>query len=385
MKKEITYYSTDKMYTIPKGSSLFNIKFFIYALLVVSILMVGSGLYFLNSSLKINGKRDIVKYSENGKADYVVYLKDNSYYESKYLSSGMQYVASLINTINADFNYEIHADTNLDYNYKYKIVGTLQIMDKLDPSKVLYNKDYILLDEVEKNTQSNNVVINEDVIIDYNKYNNYVNAYKREYGLTVNSQLILTMSIDVSGKDTKTDKDLVKNNKLQITIPLSEQTLDITIDTAEISNNDHLSINSGLYIKNNLFLIVGLVLTTLGICGLLFDRKSYKKYEKDNIYNITLNKILKDYDRLIVNGTISIKEDKYSNIIYPTSFLELVDASQNLKSPILFYEVQPGEKSFFIIVKDDTLYKFRLTRAYLEREESENKENKNEEEVANLT
>ena len=49
----------------------------------------------------------------------------------------------------------------------------------------------------------------------------------------------------------------------------------------------------------------------------------------------------------------------------------MVDASQNLKSPILFYEVIKGEKCFFVIIKDDTLYKYRLTKAYLEREKRE--------------
>ena len=44
----------------------------------------------------------------------------------------------------------------------------------------------------------------------------------------------------------------------------------------------------------------------------------------------------------------------------------MVDASINENSPILFYEVIPNEKSFFIIAKDKTLYKYRLSKVELE-------------------
>lgn len=102
------------------------------------------------------------------------------------------------------------------------------------------------------------------------------------------------------------------------------------------------------------------------IC-LIIACKLIKEYNSFNIYNNTVNRILRDYDRLIVNGQVTLDESKYSNVVIPETFEEMVDASQNLKSPILFYEVIKGEKCFFVITKDDTLYKYRLTRAYLEK------------------
>ena len=49
----------------------------------------------------------------------------------------------------------------------------------------------------------------------------------------------------------------------------------------------------------------------------------------------------------------------------------MVDASQTLNSPILYYEVIKNEKCFFVIIKDDTMYKYRVSKAYLEKKESE--------------
>ena len=375
MKDEVKYFSTDKMYTIKK-KNIEPTKLVVYTLIILTLCFLIIGVFFLIKSFNLSGEKEEVQYSEQGKADYTVYLKENSYYESKYLGSGMQYVASLINTINTDFNYEIHSDKNLDFKYNYKIIGTLQIMDKMDSSKILYSKDNILLKEQTEETNSNNIVINKNVIIDYDEYNNYVNSYKREYGLTANSQLVVTMLINVEGVYEEGIEELNKSSKLQITIPLSEQTLNIPINTANIDNSGMLASRQGFGIKSINKLLCGTVLLIIGIIGSLFSRKLYLEYKKENIYTITVNKILREYDRLIVKGNISIQEDKYTNIIRPENFIEMVDASQNLKAPILFYEVLPGEKCFFVIVNGDTLYKYRLTKAYLEREELEKHQQK---------
>lgn len=367
MNNEIQYFSTDKMYTLNNNKKIPISKLVFYVILSLSIIIFCMGTILLIKTFTENKKDYIVKYSENGKTDYTVYLKENSYYNTKYLNSGMQYVASLINTINADFKYELHSDKNLTFNYKYKIIGTLQIFNKENPSKVLYTKDNVLLEEVKKSSTSNNFVINENVNIDYDEYNNYVNSYKREYGLIVDSRLIITMNIDVDGKYSDDVEKIDESNKLQITVPLSEQTLDITIDTANIDNSSNLSSkNSSRIDSSKLFL--GIILVFASGIGFIGSKKIYENYKKGNIYTITLNKILKDYDHLIVNGTVSIQEDKYTNIVYPNSFEEMVDASTNLQIPILYYDVIPGEKAFFIMTNNDTLYKFRLTKAYLEKE-----------------
>ncbi len=376
MKEKIKYFSTDKMYRLNHFSNRrFNLKAISYCFLVATFFILFTGVFLINLSVDRDGNAANVHYSENGNADYTVHLKDNTFYETSYLTSGMQYVASLINTINTKFNYEIHSDKNVNFKYKYNITGNLQIVDPADSTKVLYTKTEKLLNEVTEETNSNNFVINEDVIIDYAKYNNYVNAYKREYGLSVDSKLILTMSIFVEGVSDVSSDNINKNGTLQITIPLSEQTVDIAIDTASIANSGYLSAGKGFVIKNYFLYIMGIITIVVSVICLIIAVKLFKEFNSFNIYNNTVNRILRDYDRLIVNGQVTIDESKYSNIVIPETFEEMVDASQNLKSPILFYEVIKGEKCFFVITKDDTLYKYRLTRAYLERKGIENNQN----------
>ena len=154
---------------------------------------------------------------------------------------------------------------------------------------------------------------------------------------------------------------------MTITIPLSEQTIDITINNSSISDSNHIFDTTKYTITNTAVFIGSVCVLIFTLYLLVLSTNLTKKYISDNIYNITLNKILKEYDRIIVNGNVTIDESKFSNKVYVDSFEELVDASQAFNEPILFYNAIPGEKCFFIIVKGDTLYKKRLTKAFLEK------------------
>lgn len=370
MSKDVKYYSTDKLYKIPKRKRLNLRKWFCF-LLIPSIILLLISLVLIKSSVQLSGKIINVGYSETGNADYKVYLKENDYYDRKFLDSGMQYVANIINTINSRFNYEIHADENMDFTYKYKITGKLIISDPIDTNKVLHTKNYNLLEEKEDKISSNNLVINEDIDIDYDKYNKYVSSYKMDYGLAVDSKLIVTMDINVNGNYKEKKEKLNKTKKLQISIPLNEQTININILSDKINESGNLSSNISTTIKNKVSFVVAIIVLLISLLGIGLAVYLFLENRKKNIYSITVNKILKDYDRIIVNGNVELNENSFKNKIYPETFQEMVDASQTLNSPILYYEVIKDEKCFFVIIKDDTMYKYRLTRAYLEKKKSD--------------
>ena len=162
MSKDVKYYSKDKLYKISKRKKLNLKKWFCFLLIPSVVLLLVSFLLFINS-VQLNSKIVNVGYSETGNADYKVYLKENDYYDRKFLDSGMQYITNIISTINSKFNYEIHADENMDFDYKYKVTGELIISDPIDTSRILHTKAYNLLEEKEESINSNNLVINEDI------------------------------------------------------------------------------------------------------------------------------------------------------------------------------------------------------------------------------
>ena len=367
--KKINYNSKEKLYKINSKHYIFSNVYICYLLMAVSFVFLLASIYLISSSVVLFGKKIDVTYNEVGKADYTVYLNENNHYTTNHLESGMKYIGSLINTVNTRFNYQFYTDKNIDFSYKYKINGKLVIYDKKDDNKIFYTKEEELVPEVLDNICSNNIVINQLADIDYEKYNDYVNTYKKDYGVDVGAKLVVSMNVELLGIDSDSKNDLFKTSDLQITIPLTEKAVEISIDTKNIDNEDYLvsDINTG--ITSPYLLVIGIVCFIAAVVEFLYGEKLYKLYVKDNIYNITVDKILKEYDKLIVNGEVSIDEANFTNKIYPDTFIEMVDASERLQSPILYYEVVPNEKCFFIIIKDKDLYKFRISKSYLEKEE----------------
>ena len=367
--KKINYNSNEKLYKINNKNNIFNNVYISYLLLGVSFVFLLVSIYLIGSSVVIFGKKIDITYNEIGKADYTVYLKNNNFYDNSKLDSGMKYVSSLINTVNTRFNYQFYTDKNIDYSYKYKINSKLVIFDKKDNNKIFYTKEEVLVPEVVENFNSNNIVINQLADIKYDHYKAYVDKYEKDYKVDVDGKVIVSMNVELLGIDSESKNDITKRNELQITIPLTNEAIDITIDCKNIDNKDYIVSNLKPGITNVYYLILGIVCFVAAVFEFIYGEKLYKIYVKGNIYNITVNRILNEYDKLIVNGNVSIDEANFTNKIYPETFIELVDASKRLNSPILFYEVVPNEKCFFIIIKDHDLYKFRISKSYLEKEE----------------
>ena len=80
---------------------------------------------------------------------------------------------------------------------------------------------------------------------------------------------------------------------------------------------------------------------------------------KKNNYDKRLEKILTEYDRIIVETTTfeKVNPDK---IIKIKKFEELVDVRDNLKIPIMFYNVVAHQKSLFYIVYNEKMYLYTL-------------------------
>lgn len=364
MNKEIEYYSKDKVYKIKKNK-ISKLGMLVFSILPTIILLIATYLCF-EESVTLNRNGRVVKYKETGNIDYKVYLKDNNYYDESYLNSGMQYVASLINTINVKFNYKVKASENMDFSDKYRVVGELIITDEDDSSKILYRKKENLIDDKVINIESAEFKIEEETDIDYEKYTTIVEEYKKNLGLDVSSKLIVRLETTAEGiiEEEKASID----NKIQMIIPLSESTINIKIDTDKIKSDGTIgNVYSSFKINNENLFMVFIFLSIVSILSIILDIYIYIKYFKNDIYKSTVNSILREYDRLIVTGKVSIDEANYPTKIYPVTFEEMVDAARNLDVPIMHYEPIPGEKSFFVIVKDDTIYKYRLTRAFLER------------------
>lgn len=348
----------------------YTTKRWLFYMLIPTLIMLGLTVLVLKGSMYTK-EESIIGYNEVGNIDYKVFLKENNYYKEQYLGKDMQYVASIIKNIVPTFTYEMHSEEKMEYTYNYKVSADLIISDPNDNNKVLYKRPSLLVKDTKEKVTGGSFRVDQEVSINYDEYNNYVNAFKKEYALSVNSKLVLTFNIDVTGKSPALKEDFKKSSKLVIAIPMSEQTINIGIDTSDINNSGTLERNYMSQIKKPVALVLGIIVGLLSLALLYIVIYNFlTNRSKTDVYKATIKSILREYDRAIVSSKTAdtIDESKY-NVIEVPRIEELLDAHDSTGKPILYNEDTENNISTFIIVSDEILYKYRVVKKELEEQE----------------
>ena len=297
-------------------------------------------------------------YSETSNLDYKTCLKDNNYFVEKCLDKNKQYIANLIDYIETEFKYNFNASNVFDYKYKYSIVARVVATEKTNANKVLYDESETLLDEKTfEINDSNSFFIKENIKIDYTKYNDLMNSFRKDYTLTLNSNLIITLNVTVDGKYDKIEDKIATSQNISLTIPLSEQTLDIAMNYQDINDSETLNEEDKNTLVNKVFygLAAMFVLLSLLVSFLLI-RFMKKITTSKSSYTKRLEKIMKEYNQIIVETKNMPNFDK-SKVFEIDSFEELLDVRETILKPILFIKIS-NEKSYFIISNGEEVYRY---------------------------
>jgi hypothetical protein len=353
--EEIEYRKNGETYKIQKREPIDEVRHVPLWLLIPMVLFMVLGGYLIFASIGTESTGQ-TEYKVEGDIDYQVYLKENDYYTEKFLESGRQYIAGLISAVRADFNYQLAADENTNAHYEYEIIATAKATEKGDKSKILYEKaETLKRGEVKEITQGT-FRIHDNVSIDYAKYNEYLKNFRSEFGISADCLLDLKMIVKVDGA-IKTEDVLAMN------IPLSTQTVDIMIDADAINREEKVGeANQEIYIKNIQLLVVGAVMLVASIAASGIIIYLHKTRFGNNWYAEALYKIFKNYDTRIVNVSENFYEPE--NTMRVSEFIELVDAANTENAPILYCEVVPEYKAYFVVAGANAIYRYTLTRAY---------------------
>ena len=361
---------TKRRNTVLTFSCIIAIVFF----LAISLLMV----YAKNS------KAQYVSYDETGKIDYKVQYKANEYFESNYLDSNRQYIASLIDNIDAEFNYKIAlSDSNVEYKYSYRIEANVTVKEK-NTKNLFYDKTEVLVEEKEKMSSMNEVNILENIVINYDEYNSKIKKFVNIYDLeTAESMLNINMYVNVVGVCEDFSKNQEKERVISLTIPLTEDTIaiDFIDDIVNTSNNIIKCNSSGL--ANTIMLFASIILTITGV-GLIVALIKYeiKTRTAESIYEKELKKILNNYGS---NIQVIANEFDFSDyqLLRIETFFDLLEISDKLRQPILMKENKEKSGAYFVIPSTTKLlYVYRMKVSDIEKEI--NKKNKKHLEEADI-
>jgi len=358
-----------------KNSKFKKIYFSYYVRLVMfcvlfMILFFSSFVLFRNSFSYEEEK--YIQYRESSNLDYKVYLKPNNFYEQSYLGKNMLYIASLIDNIKIDFGYNFFIDKKADLKFNYSIVGKLLIKDE-SGTNVYFEKEYNLLPQkqvVMEDAISYN--LKESISVDYSYYNRLANDFKSSYGVNSASEFKIYLKINKIATNESNSLNLNEYKEMSMTIPLSEKAINITMDYEDINNSNYILNKASVKLNNIIFIVLAAILFITSVASLLkFLELLFVFAGKKTNYDKYIEKLLKEYDRLIAEVHTEPNFER-CEIIKIIKFQELLDIRDNLKLPIMYYNVISHHKSYFYIKHNETVYLLIIKAVDLEKVKRKN-------------
>ncbi len=337
-------------------------KVIIVILLIIAMVVQFSFLSYLFKALAPESSKNkdnlVMRYTSSGNIDYKVFLKQNDFIDSQYLNSGEAYILDLIDHISINSLYDFKSTTKTDVAGTNKLVVKLKVYYKESTDKnnnpEVMNKEKTLDEKIMKfNNDKYTNTSTYDLYLD--EYLNMLKEFQSEVKISVDGYLEIVYETAFDGKVggvSYSDK-----YDSMIKIPLSNSVVKIENQKAEEKKSD---VYEADLVKTNKtvmsYIIIINIVTFVIICYLL---KKLFSFTNKSEYQRQLNKILKNYDDIIVN-TSSIVDVKKYKVIKINEFKELLNLSRELLLPIMNYEMIKDEETCFYIIKDDILYMYLI-------------------------
>lgn len=343
---------------------------FSYTCIIVAFLILT--LLFL--FLYIHNNNDIyIKYDETSNIDYKVFLKENNFFDEKFLGQNKSYIASLIDYIDTTFNYKIALqDQKADFKYSYRIEAEVNVREK-NATNSLYNFKEEILKQTEKDSSgSSSAIIKENIIIDYNRYNDLIKSFVKTYSLddTI-STVTLRMYVNVLG--TCEDFDNKSNESvMSIEIPLTTKTMNIEISNDLIETEDNIMACNKSDSVDLIYLLVGSIMLIISVFYMvILVRYIVKTRTAEDIYHKELKRILNNYHSYIQKINNELDVSKYEKLRVDT-FTDMLEIRDTLQQPILMVENKNKDGVYFIIPSNTKiLYTYGLKLSDIKKKMSE--------------
>lgn len=330
---------------------------FICLIIIVSSIILSSFLIYFERN-----KKQYVSYDEHSNIDYKVYLKNNEFFQEKYLDANRQYIASLIDYINATFDYKISLEEkNLEYKYSYRIEANILVKEK-GTDNPLFTENKILLSEKEQISSLNEATIHENINIDYNYYNNLIKNFIKIYDLDeTESVLTINMYVNVIGSCEEFEENNEKESIMSLSIPLTTKTVGIELSNNVINSQNNVMQCKNVYNNNEIFIILGVLFSLIDLFLVIFVIKyEIKTRTAENIYERALKKILNNYSSYIQTLSADFDFNDYK-LLKVDTFTDMLEIRDTIRQPILMKENKDRTGAYFIIPSNtNLLYVYRL-------------------------
>lgn len=336
-----------------------NLKFIciFFIILFISFICIVKSFNTPKEDMKI-----LYAYNITRNSDYKVYLKPNNYIEQKYMGMNETYITDLVDYIDANFRYNYNVSQNATSKYTYKVIAVLNVEYYVTGSSQgtkLWSKEYTLVEPKQLQIESNQININENVKIDFNSYNSEIKKFKEQFGLPIKSyldvKLVVASEIDVA-ESNKIQKD---DSAVNLKMDLNQQVFSILQDYEPIDKGQIIDEENISNVSNVILLTIGIILFAISAFGILNIIRKIIVADRKTDYEIALNRILKNYGDIVAE-IVTPTETEGMKVIDVKNFDQLLDIEEEIRMPILFYEIVEGEEGEFTIIYDNIVYRYIL-------------------------
>jgi len=311
--------------------------------IIISILFFGA-LFLFSMSTNINVEEKNIELNFKDKSDvvYDVTLKNNQFYTTNTLEMNQLYPSQLIDKININFKYNFKTNKQTSYTYRYFTTATIIIngKEKEKNNQLLKNTYQLENSTIGTEISKHDFNLEKSYVIDYNYYNNFVNNYKNTYNLDIDANLKVSMYIQTINKYE--DSVINESKTIDVIIPLVTNPIEITRNIPEESNIAIIN-EENIVVNSKLFIIVATIMIITSILLFIQEIKKVIKHDKEQSKYLTeLNKIITPNSDVIVKVKNKINL-KSSNIIEVETINALLDAQNELRIPIAYFETKKNK------------------------------------------
>ncbi len=332
--------------------------FTLIVMLVLSFVFLKLG---LDSSNNTNAS---YSYSAQKNSPYEVLLLPNDFYLENPLPSKGYYASKSIDAflINFKYNFKGSIPTNLEYTYGITadLIGTVSTADGRE--KEVWTRNYVLQDNVTNSIDNTDkFLVDKNINIDYQNYNNLARSYEKTYGITIEANLKVRFNIsyliDLSGINLAKEK---VEDYIELNIPVTNTITQVNEDYQTETTKDIFSNNNPFNVKEIVFYVLSILFLLGAITFIIIKIIRKNNSTPEEIYNNNIRRILKYYRDLIV--TVSNEPNLTGlGIMNITILADLIDVAEQNHSNIIHYEIVKNEKSNLYVIVGNYVYIYVVT------------------------
>ncbi len=299
-----------------------------------------------------------IEYTEHSDIDYKVQYRQNEFFEQEWVEKGKEYISYLVNSISADFKYNMHMDAaNVGFDYEYSIIAKVLVADK-DSGNAYFTQEEVLVPlKTQSATSASAIAITESVDIDYLKYDAIAHKFVDTYGLTQAScTLIVTLNVDVLSSCDEFEQENRNNYMVSLNVPLVDDTFSIERTSSAPDDQSKVLACRGS-VCQKVFIYVGAAFAAVAlILGIVLAIYLHVTVNDDITYDAKIRRLVRSYGSYIQRISGEFDDKGYQTVIIKT-FTEMLGIRDTIQSPILMTENRDETMTRFLIpTNTDILY-----------------------------